>query len=55
MLIVKGLRLAFMAVKFFINNQLTRGLLNIGKECGRKTVYGMNQNLRVAITESEHL
>ena len=31
MLAVKGLRLAFMAVKFFINNQLTRGLLNIVK------------------------
>ena len=31
MLAVKGLRLAFIAVKFFINNQLTRGLLNIVK------------------------
>ena len=31
MLAVKGLRLAFIAVKFFVNNQLTRGLLNIVK------------------------
>ena len=48
MLAVKGLRLAFRLIRFFINNQLTRGLLNIVKGRVPKLFMAAIKGLRIA-------
>lgn len=48
MLAVKGLKLAFRLIRFFINNQLTRGLLNIVKGRVPKLFKAAIKGLRVA-------
>lgn len=48
MLAVKGLKLAFRLIRFFINNQLTRGLLNIVKGRVPKLFKAAIKGLRIA-------